>query len=328
VRVTPDLQIVSTVPVKADTGLSREPDIVFGDENYLVVWSDGTFGGEHKVQAARVTTEGVVLDSGIIFGMGAYCEYRPAVSFDGQRLFAVWYNYSDTPAGVFGRFINNDCQPEGHEIAIRIMSSSVPMNPDIAFGDSSYLVVWHEPSPYYDDDIYGQLVSTNGILIGDVIPIANDPSYQYLPRVCAGDSQYLVVWNQNCTIYGQWLSMSGELVGTNFPISDTSSCTRDFPAAAVGSTECLVAWHQFNNGNYDIFGNLDTELGANETQEPLKLHDDLGATIINGPLRLPGTSGYRVLHVAGRVVDPLAISPGIYFIECDGILVKKIIKVH
>ena len=83
--------MLNTILVKADSEVSREPDIVFGGDNYLVVWSDGTFGGEYKVQAARVTPDGAVLDSGVVFGMGAYCEYRPTVAFDGERYFAVWY---------------------------------------------------------------------------------------------------------------------------------------------------------------------------------------------------------------------------------------------
>lgn len=327
-RVTPDLQILNTIPVKADSAVSREPSITFGNNNYLIVWSDGTFGGEHKVQAARLTPDGTVLDSGIVFGMDAYCEYRPSVAFDGQRFFAVWYNYNDDPAGLFGRFINTDCQPEGREIAVREMSSSVPLDPDIAFGDSTYLIVWQEPSLYYDDDVYGQLVSTEGELIGDVIPIANDSSYQYMPRVCAGDSFFLVVWNQNCAVYGQWLNMSGQLIGTNFPVSDTISCTREYPALAIGNTECLVAWHQFNNGNHDIFGNLDLELGVDEIQKNVQNREFLGSTIISGPLRLPETPQHRVFDISGRKVDPLNLDPGIYFIERDGTFAQKIIKIR
>jgi hypothetical protein len=328
VRVTPDLQILSTIPVKADSAVSREPDIVFGTENYLIVWSDGIFGGAHKVQAARVTPDGMVLDSGVFFGMDAYCEYRPAVAFDGQRFFAVWYNYADTPAGLFGRFISTACQPEGHELAIRVLTEGTPLEPDIAFGDSSYIVVWHEPSPNYDDDIYGQIVSTQGEMLGDIIPIATGPAYQYLPRVCAGDSHFLVVWEQDCAIYGQWLTMSGELIGTNFSISDTVSCTRDYAALAVNSTQCLVAWQQFNNGNFDIFGNLDIELGLAQKTVSSYSHEALTATIITGPLRLPQTPKHRVFDISGRIVDPLCLGPGIYFIECGGELLRKIVKIR
>lgn len=305
--------MLNAILIKADSDVSREPDITFDGNNYLVVWSDGTFGGEHKVQAARVTPDGAVLDSGVVFGMGAYCEYRPAVAFDGQRYFAVWYNYAHIPAGLFGRFISPECQPEGHELAIRILSEDALLDPDIAFGDSSYLVVWNEPSLYYDDDVYGQLVSVDGDLIGDVIPIAHGSSCQYNARVCAGDSLYLVVWNQNSAIYGQWIAMSGQLVGSNFQISDTVSCTRDFPSLAIGNTECLVAWQQFHDDNYDIFGNLDIQLGVEQTPGVWQDHEFVGATVISGPLHLPFNVNCRVFDISGRNVEPGHLGPGVYF---------------
>ena len=327
-RVTPTLQILNIVPVKTDADLSRDPDIVFGSENYLVVWSDGTFGGPHKVQAARVTPGGAVLDSGIVFGMDAYCEYGPAVAFDGMRYFAVWYNYGDTLDGIFGRFINAQCQPEGRELAIRVLTEGSPLEPDIAFADSGYLVVWHEPSPYYDNDICGQLVSSDGEMIGDLIPIATGSAYQYLPRVCAADSCFLVVWNQNSEIYGQWVSLTGTLIDTNFLISDTVTSTREHPALAIGNERSLVAWHQFNAGNYDIMGNLDNQVDIDETQDIRPVHDLKDATIISGPLRLPDQPGYRVYNVTGRVIDPECLGPGIYFIEFNGKVIRKIIKVR
>jgi hypothetical protein len=320
--------MLNTILVKADSDVSREPDITFDGDNYLVVWSDGTFGGEHKVQAARVTPDGAVLDSGVVFGMGAYCEYRPAVAFDGQRYFAVWYNYNHNPAGLFGRFISPECQPEGHELAIRILSEGGLLDPDIAFGDSSYLVVWNEPSLYYDDDVYGQLVSVDGDLIGDVIRIAHGSSYQYNARICAGDSLYLVVWNQNSAIYGQWIAMPGQLVGSNFQISDTVSCTRDLPSLAIGNTECLVAWQQFHDDNYDIFANLDIQLGVEQTSEVWQNHEFLGATIISGPLHLPFNVNCRIFDISGRKVEPGHLGPGIYFIEIDGKIVQKVIKIR
>jgi hypothetical protein len=320
--------MLNTILVKADSEVSREPDIVFGGDNYLVVWSDGTFGGEYKVQAARVNPDGAVLDSGVVFGMGAYCEYRPAVAFDGQRYFAVWYNYNHNPAGLFGRFINSECQPEDHEFVIRVLSEDALLDPDIAFGDSSYLVVWNEPSPYYDDDVYGQLVSVDGDLIGGAIAIANDSSYQYGARVCAGDTLYLVVWNQDCAIFGQWVSMLGELVGSNFRISDTVSCTRDFPSLAIGNDESLVAWHQFCGGNYDIFGNLDIQLGVEQTPGFWQDNEFFSATIISGPLHLPAGKKCDVYDITGRQIDVLHIQPGIYFIELDGKIVHKVVKVR
>jgi hypothetical protein len=328
VRVTPDLQILGTVPVKTDVDVSREPDIAFGTDNYLVVWSDGTFGGEHKVQAARVTTDGVVLDSGIVFGMDAYCEYRPSVAFDGQRFLAIWYNYNNTPAGLFGRFINTDAQPEGHELPIRVLTQGDLLDPDIAFKDSNYLAVWQEPSPAYDEDVYGQLISSTGEMLGDMIPIAVDSPYQFEPRVCAGDSNFLVVWNQDYAIYGQWVSTNGELIDTNFLVSDKISRTRDYPAMAFGRDRFIVVWQEYCEDNYDIVGNLDIAPGIQEQLVIDHGPGDLMTTIIAHPLYLPEGSNYRVFDISGRIVDPLRIGPGVYFIACNNKIVRKVVKIR
>ncbi len=53
-----------------------------------------------------------------------------------------------------------------------------------------------------------------------------------------------------------------------------------------------------------------------------------GTTIFSGPLQLPQDKAYRVFDITGRVVIPEQIKPGIYFIEVDGNLVQKIIKVR
>lgn len=328
VRVTPELVPINSFPIKADTAVEEEPDIAFDGENFMVVWSQGAFAGEHKVAAIRVSTGGVVVDSGILFGMGAHCEYRPALDFDGERYLAVWYNYNYSPYGVFGRFINTQCKPEGSKITIRVTNSSYMFEPDIAFVSDNYLVVWNEPSIQYDDNIYGQIVSRTGKLIGDVIPIATSSEHQYYPRVCSTDSLYLVVWNQNSRIYGQWVSVTGELVGVNFEISDPRIYNRDRPHVAIGESNCLVAWHENRGSNNDIYGNVGILVGLQEEYVmPIK-NSSWGATIFSGPLGLPHDKNYKVYNILGRVVNTNNLRPGIYFIEIDGTIAEKIVKIR
>jgi hypothetical protein len=52
-----------------------------------------------------------------------------------------------------------------------------------------------------------------------------------------------------------------------------------------------------------------------------------GPTILNGPLILPSNKNCRVIDVSGRVVEPRGISPGIYFIEVEGVITQKVIKI-
>jgi hypothetical protein len=52
------------------------------------------------------------------------------------------------------------------------------------------------------------------------------------------------------------------------------------------------------------------------------------ATIISGPLLLPEGKKCRVFDITGRVVVPDKMSPGIYFIEIEGQITKKVVKVR
>ena len=52
------------------------------------------------------------------------------------------------------------------------------------------------------------------------------------------------------------------------------------------------------------------------------------STIISGSLLLPKGKKWRVFDIMGRVVTPDRIQPGIYFIEIDGKITKKVVKVR
>ncbi len=55
---------------------------------------------------------------------------------------------------------------------------------------------------------------------------------------------------------------------------------------------------------------------------------DFGSTIISGPLLLPDGKECRVFDITGRVVLSDKIKPGIYFIEVDGRITRKVVKIR
>jgi hypothetical protein len=64
-----------------------------------------------------------------------------------------------------------------------------------------------------------------------------------------------------------------------------------------------------------------------EEEKALARTSDYIATIIYGPLLLPEGKNCRVFDIMGRVVMSDKIKPGIYFIEVDGKITQKVIKV-
>ena len=62
--------------------------------------------------------------------------------------------------------------------------------------------------------------------------------------------------------------------------------------------------------------------------KPVEHQNTIGATIFRGPLHLPESKKCKVFDITGRVVEPDKIRPGIYFIEVDGVVTQKVVKVR
>ncbi len=86
----------------------------------------------------------------------------------------------------------------------------------------------------------------------------------------------------------------------------------------------------FGGGLLDIWlMKMDTDtFGVKEQEIIPKKKDCPGATILSGPLQLPKSKTCRVFDITGRVVMPDKIKAGIYFIEIDGQITQKVIKVR
>jgi hypothetical protein len=52
------------------------------------------------------------------------------------------------------------------------------------------------------------------------------------------------------------------------------------------------------------------------------------ATVLSGPLLLPENRNCKVMDITGRIVMPDKIKTGIYFIEIDGVVTQKVIKIR
>jgi len=53
-----------------------------------------------------------------------------------------------------------------------------------------------------------------------------------------------------------------------------------------------------------------------------------GSSIVQGPLVLPESKGHALFDISGREVDMHHVPPGVYFLEIDGHVVQKVVKVQ
>ena len=67
--------------------------------------------------------------------------------------------------------------------------------------------------------------------------------------------------------------------------------------------------------------------GCKEKKQESDVFEAAGPTIFSGPLLLPTGNVCKVFDITGRVVTPQYTKPGVYFIEIDGQIQQKVIKV-
>jgi hypothetical protein len=265
VRVTPECDTLSSFTISNASRVQKHAATVFNGENYIVLWTDERFVNDSfYVVTTRVTPEGSVLGSGVRigYGNGHQREYYPAVAFDGDRCLAVWTHYYE-PYGIYGRFINSSGQPVDKVIPIATTATYYFTYPKIAFDGTNYFVVFVDrPGSYYN--IYGQLISPDGSLIGSRIEIAADDITQYIHDVTWDSYSYLIVWKENNNIKGQYVDTNGQLIGSSFLISDNTSYSRNRPGIAASNTNHLIAWYEYREPQPDIYGNVDQIIGIEE----------------------------------------------------------------
>jgi len=112
---------------------------------------------------------------------------------------------------------------------------------------------------------------------------------------------------------------------------------RDSAQAIDTGTDLVSAVVQYDldgvirpqGAGYDIGAYEKPQTGIIEN-EIISLSNDteIFQTVLSGPLLLPEGKNCRVFDIAGRVVVPDRIKPGIYFIEVDGKITQKVIKIR
>lgn len=328
-RVTSACDTINSFYIFFDTTyIQTDPAVVFNGENHIVVWSDCRFTGVYYwIVAARVTQEGVVLDTGVCIGtQNIQSEQCPAIAYDGDRCFAVWFNANE-PYGVFGRFINDLAQPEGPLIWIARTDISGNIDPKLAFDQYNYLIVWSDMlSGTSDMNVYGQFVSPAGQLVGDTLSIACSAANERQPDIAFDGQSYLVTWLQGTdSIVGQRIAKDGQLVDMPFCISEDLPYYRYTPSIAAGNANYCIAWVESRNNETDIYGNVDVQTAVHEQQ--------CGDSMKKIPTVFLSQVGIQTLQsgvlydILGRQIRDHQLEAGIYFLAEDGNNIQKIIIV-
>ncbi|MFA6471678.1 MAG: T9SS type A sorting domain-containing protein [Candidatus Latescibacterota bacterium] len=190
----------------------------------------------------------------------------PCVAFgETNYLVAMSVSISSSATDLYGQFISKLGALVGSPFVISSAAGSQNAS-GIVFDGNNYLVVWTDTRKGNEYDVYGQLVSPSGSLVGSEIAISTDTQNQKDVAVAFNGTDYLVAWNDGRRlktgfgedIYGQIINRSGTLAGANFLINQNDYPSDNPLCIAFDGTNYLVVWMDKIGGasssQWDLFG--------------------------------------------------------------------------
>ena len=216
---------------------------------YLVVNAQGRVNG--RFVSADGATLGTPFVLGVIgAGQFAHLAFSPDAN-GGNGAFLVTWHESDGPAPSIHRrlvsytagFLTPDTKIVGNDTYWEIMGAPVVYSTV----SHEFLVVWRQ---YYDTNIFGIRLNTNGDVISGVIPVAatglfeSDQSLTYNPA----NDEFFVVYRRGLnptSVMGQRIKAgTGALVGGPSVLGQASTVATTGVTYNPATGQYLAAWHQ------------------------------------------------------------------------------------
>uniref|UniRef100_A0A7V1EHZ5 FlgD/Vpr Ig-like domain-containing protein n=1 Tax=candidate division WOR-3 bacterium TaxID=2052148 RepID=A0A7V1EHZ5_UNCW3 len=236
------------IPISVADNDQKNPSVAIDGTNYFVVWEDNRINQyNYDIYGARVTPEGIVLDTGgIAIDEAQEYQINPRVIFGTTNYFVVWEDYRNDIGEIYGcRVDQNGAVIDTGGIAI-LPSPNFRCNPAVAFDGNNYLVLWQESRPSTYWDIYGTRVTQTGLVIDSTgIAISTAPNSQWLPAISFNGTSYFTAWQDlrnwsSWDIYGARVTTSG-MVSGSFNVS-TQIGNQHSPAILALGDSALVLY--------------------------------------------------------------------------------------
>jgi hypothetical protein len=172
---------------------------------------------------------------------------------------------------------------------------------------------------------------------GDTIWIKEYGGANYDEGFCireAVDSNYIIAGysksygNGSQDLYLLKIDQNGDSLWARIYGGDSNDVAEEIEVTSDGGYIVVGYTKSYGAGGNDIWLlRLATDPGVQEHNTAPDRKRNWGATILTGPLLLPDDRHYRVFDITGRQIHILNPAPGIYFIEINGQMKQKIIKI-
>jgi hypothetical protein len=248
-RVSASGQVLDTAGMLLSfaANYQTEADVASDGQDYLAVWTDlrsGVSAHDCAVYGMRFTNDGVALDS-CGLRISQWASHTPSIAYGAGCYLVSWLtDLGEDSAQVWATRVGPDGAPLDSS-PIRLPGRVLDFEagaPDVAFGDSLFLVVW---DPGGTGCAEGARVGADGALLDSVSIMLVTPHQGIgnTPRVASDGHDFLVVWTAVAIrrVCALRVGSSGQILDTAAIVIDRYSGEEHAPLVAYGAGVFLVA---------------------------------------------------------------------------------------
>jgi hypothetical protein len=189
---------------------------------------------------------------------GAWC-----VAAAGDVVHAVWYDYRDGNSEIYYKRSTDGGATWGGDTRLS-NNASVSRYPSLAVAGVAVHVVWND-SRDGNSEIYYKRSTDGGATWGGDTRLSNNASASEYPSLAVVGAALHLVWvdtrDGNGEIYYKRSTDGGATWGADTRLTNNSSISW-YPSVAVAGSAVHVAWHDYRDGNYEIYYKRSTDGGA------------------------------------------------------------------
>ncbi len=278
----------------------RFPSLAYGDDRYLVMWSEASSSSRSDVLAAFLDSAGKMTSDKILIHDRGALNCRPAISWsDGDFLVAWRFVNASGESEIMATHISEEL---GQPVADTLRAAGTgDTNPAIAYDGSAdtHFIVWGRAL----DGVIGLFVTDEmwSESPGEEIRIAtvDQPGD---PRVIFDGSLYFTVWEAETSIYlGRNTHDGVALDPMSYVIADSTGIN-DSPALAFDGHNRTVVWRTHSQGRWQLVGDRLQADGLLASASPTVFSGD--HSISSWPVFGTGDYGQLLFGYGGYLSEP------------------------
>lgn len=283
-RLGADGSVVSGSVAIVSTAADAEftPAAAYDGANFLEVWADPSAGGS-DIYGTLLGPDGSPQGaSRIPISTAAGAQDSPEVAWDGTSYLVVWVDGRSGASDIYGARVSPQGEvldPGGIPISTAIQDQ---FGPKVAWGGSSYLVVWLDARSGLA--VFASRVSESGeVMDASGIRISRASDGQGPPALACDGATCLVIWVDYSAatshdVFGARVSDAGEILDVP-PITVSSAANgQSAPEVAWNGEEYVAVWEDFRLGSsFDVFGARISASGATLDPSGIAISTEPGA---------------------------------------------------